>query len=63
MSFRKEWKYSTADGRPVIEILAKNGAVIAECKTKATADKIIRGLELVRREEILELIKEGNDVK
>ncbi len=50
--YRKEWKYNTVDHIPVVEILASNGAVIAECKTKATADKIIKGLNMVRAEEI-----------
>lgn len=50
--YRKEWKYDTGNKRPVVEILAKNGAVIAECKTKVMADKIIDGLMLLRAEEI-----------
>ena len=49
---RIEWKFSTGSEAPVIEIMAKNGAVIAECKTKATAERICRGLELLRIEEI-----------
>ena len=49
--YRKEWKYPSGK-MAVIEILASNGAVIAECKTKATADRIIKGLELLRIEEI-----------
>ena len=48
--YRKEWNYSRKT--PFVEVMAKNGAVIAECKTKAMADKIIRGLILLREEEI-----------
>ena len=48
--YRKEWNYSTAT--PLVDIMARNGAVIAQCKTKAMADKIIKGLKLLRIEEI-----------
>ena len=48
--YRKEWNYSKPI--PVVDIMARNGAVIAQCKTKAMADKIIKALELLRIEEI-----------
>lgn len=35
-----------------VNIIAKNGAVIAECKTQSMADKIIKGLGLYEIEEI-----------
>ena len=34
-----------------VEIVASNGRKIAECNTRAMADKIIRGLQLVKEDE------------
>ena len=54
MSYKKErlcWLLLNGTKKHVYAVVAKNGKAIAECKTEAMADKVIKGLILVAEDE------------
>ncbi len=53
--YQHYWCLRVGTGEKFVEIKASNGRVIAECKTQATAEKIIKGLYMY--EEYQEKIK------
>ena len=55
MSYKKEHvSYVLQHGmikKKVVSVVSKNGRTVAECRTDAMADKVIKGLKLVEEEE------------